>query len=103
MPIVVEVAFKPLSKLIPCAPGALELILEDAVIVDGPGGAEFGFVKTPARAVPDDDAPPPVRRVLRRALPDDWQRREKSRSASGRSLSGVQRENPRARFAHETD
>jgi len=77
MPIVVEVAFKPLGKLIPCLPGTLELKLNEAVIVEGEAGMEFGFVRTPARAVPDDDAPPPVRRVLRRAQPEDWQRRER--------------------------
>lgn len=77
MPIVVGVAFKPLGKITPCDPGPLELGLDDGVIVEGDAGMEFGFVRTPARAVPDEDAPPPVRRVLRRALPEDWQRRER--------------------------
>ena len=77
MPIVVEVAFKPLSKLISCAPGPLDLKVDEAVLVEGESGLEFGFVKTPARAVPEDDAPPPVRRIVRRALPEDWSRREK--------------------------
>ncbi len=77
MPIIVGVAFKSLGKITPCAPGPLELALDDAVVVGGEAGIEFGFVKTPARAVPDEDAPPPVRPVLRRALPDDWQRRER--------------------------
>ena len=77
MPIVVGVAFKPLGKITPCDPGALELAVDDAVIAQGEAGLEFGFVKTPARAVPDEDAPAPVRAVLRRALPDDWQRRER--------------------------
>lgn len=78
MPIVVGVAFKPLGKITPCDPGPLELGLDDAVLVEGDAGMEFGFVRTPARAVPDEDAPPPVRRILRRALPEDWQRRERS-------------------------
>ena len=77
MPIVVGVAFKPLGKLIPCAPGSLELNVDEAIIVEGEAGLEFGFVRTPARAVSDEEAPPPVRRVLRRALPEDWQRRER--------------------------
>ena len=50
---------------------------DDAVVVEGEAGLEFGFVKNGARAVPDEDAPAPVRRVLRRALPEDWQRRER--------------------------
>ena len=77
MPIVVGVAFKLLGKITPCDPGALELAVDDAVVVEGEAGLEFGFVKTAARAVPDADAPPPVRAVLRRATPEDWQRRER--------------------------
>jgi cell fate regulator YaaT (PSP1 superfamily) len=77
MPIVVGVAFKPLGKITPCDPGPLELALDEAVIVEGEAGLEFGFLRTPVRAVPDEDAPPPVRRIVRRALPEDWQRRER--------------------------
>ncbi len=77
MPIVVGVAFKPLGKITPCDPGPLELAPDDAVVVGGEAGLEFGFVKTPARAVPDEEAPAPVRPVLRRALLEDWQRRER--------------------------
>ncbi len=77
MPIVVGVAFKPLGKITPCDAGLLELALDEAVIVEGEAGLEFGFLRTPARAVPDEDAPPPVRRIIRRALPEDWQRRER--------------------------
>ncbi len=78
MPIVVGVAFKPLGKITPCDPGPLELLPDDAVIVEGEAGHEFGFVKTPMRAVTDDEAPAPVRRVLRRAQPEDWARRERA-------------------------
>ena len=77
MPIIVGVAFKPLGKITPCDPGPLELALDEAVIVEGEAGLEFGFLRTPARAVPEEDAPPPVRRIVRRALPEDWQRRER--------------------------
>ena len=77
MPIVVGVAFKPLGKITPCDPGPLELAPDDAVVVGGEAGLEFGFVKTSARAVPDEEAPAPVRPVLRRALLEDWQRRER--------------------------
>ncbi len=78
MPIVVGVSFKTLGKITPCDPGPLELKVDDAVIVQGEAGLEFGFVKTPARAVTDEEAPAPVRPVLRRAQPEDWQRRERS-------------------------
>jgi len=47
MPIVVEVAFKPLSKLISCAPGLLDLHVDEAVLVEGESGLEFGFVTGP--------------------------------------------------------
>ena len=78
MPIVVGVAFKPLGKITPCDPGPLELLVDDAVIVEGEAGQEFGFVKTPTRAVTDAEAPPPLRRVLRRAQSEDWGRRERA-------------------------
>jgi len=77
MPIIVGVAFKPLGKITPCEPGSLELSLDDAVLVAGDAGLEFGFVRTPARAVTEEDAPPPVRRILRQANAEDWQRRER--------------------------
>ncbi|MBV9852349.1 MAG: stage 0 sporulation protein [Armatimonadetes bacterium] len=78
MPIVVEVAFKPVGPMTPFAPGELDLRPDEAVIVESAHGSDFGFVKTRARAVPDADAPAPLRRVLRRATPDDWARRERS-------------------------
>ena len=78
MPIVVEVAFKPVGPMTPFAPGDLTLRPEEAVIVESAYGSEFGFVKIGARAVPDADVSAPLRRVLRRATPDDWARRERS-------------------------
>lgn len=77
MPIVVGISFKPLSKLVLFDPNGLTLAVDDAVVAEGENGHEFGVVKTPARAVPEGDAPPPLRRVLRVATPDDWQRRER--------------------------
>lgn len=77
MPIVVGVSVKPLGKLLLCEPGSLELGADDAVIVDGEAGLEFGFVRTPARAASEEDAPAPRRRVLRLATPEDWGRRER--------------------------
>lgn len=83
MPIVVGVAFKSIGKTFLFDPGSLELRATDAVIVEaaspgGGAGIEFGFVKTPARIVPDAEAPAPLRRVLRRALPEDFERRERN-------------------------
>ena len=78
MPIVVEVAFKPVGPMTPFSPGDLDLRAEEAVIVESPHGSDFGFVKTRARAVPDADVSVPLRSVLRRATPEDWVRRERS-------------------------
>ena len=79
MPIVVGVAFKPVGKIYQYDPGLLELRKTEAVIVEAPGGGgrvEFGFVKTAARAIPEADLGGPLRRVVRRALPEDFKRRE---------------------------
>ena len=57
MPIVVEVAFKPLGPMTPFAPGDLDLRPDEAVIVESAHGSDFGFVKTKARAVPDAEVP----------------------------------------------
>ena len=72
MPIVAGVVFKPLGKITLCDPNGLTLELDDAVIAEGESGPEFGFVKTPLRAASPEDAPAPVRRLLRRATPEDW-------------------------------
>lgn len=77
MPIVAGIVFKPLGKITLCDPNGLALSIDDAVIAEGENGQEFGFVKTPLRAASDEDAPAPVRRLLRLATADDWQRRER--------------------------
>ncbi len=81
MPVVIGVAFKPVGKIYQFDPGPLELRATDAVVVEaatGNGHIEFGFVKTPARAIPDSDLDGPLRRVLRKALPEDYDRRERN-------------------------
>lgn len=82
MPIVVGVAFKPVGKITPFDPGPLtDLKRTEAVIVEsaaGNGHADFGWVETVARAVPDSDVAWPLRSVVRRATPDDFERRERS-------------------------
>ena len=77
MPIVAGVVFKPLGKITLCDPNGLTLALDDAVIAEGENGPEFGFVKTPLRAASAEDAPAPLRRLLRLATAEDWQRRER--------------------------
>ena len=78
MPLVTGVVFKPLGKITLCDPGSLPLEIDSAVIAEGENGPEFGFVKTPLRAATAEDAPAPLRRLLRLATPEDWQRRERS-------------------------
>ncbi len=86
MPILVGVAFKPVGPISWVVPGADEFVPGDPVIVEAAHGSEFGFVKTKARAVSDGDAPLPLRRVLRRATPDDWTRRERNERRSADAL-----------------
>lgn len=81
MPIVIGVAFKPVGKIYHCDPGALHVEATDAVIVEGVGSSghtEFGIVKLAPRAMPDNDIEWPIRRVIRKATPDDYKRRERN-------------------------
>lgn len=81
MPIVVGVAFKPVGKIYQYDPGSLELRNTDPVIVEavtGNGHTEFGFIKIGSRAIPESDLEGPLRRVLRKALPEDFEQRERN-------------------------
>jgi cell fate regulator YaaT (PSP1 superfamily) len=81
MPIVVGVAFKPVGKIYQYDPGPLELRTTDAVVVEavtGGGHTEFGFIRTGARAIPEADLEGPLRPVLRKAMPEDYERRERN-------------------------
>lgn len=79
MPIVVGVSFKPVGKISLFDPAGLSLKQNDAVVVASGisgGQAEFGFIQTPARAVPESEVPSPLRPVLRLATREDFARRE---------------------------
>ena len=83
MPLAVGAALKPLGKINLYDPGPLELAVHDTVVVEAVNTAgtpcvEMAVVQTPARAVPDDEARGPLPRVLRRALPEDFARRERN-------------------------
>jgi len=78
MPLVVGVAFKPLGKITYHDPAGIPLQENDAVIVEAAHGTEFGWVKERARAVPDTETTPPLRAVVRRALPGDFARHEQN-------------------------
>jgi len=77
MPLVIGIVFKPLGQITLCDPNGLLLEPDAAVIAEGENGPEFGFVKTPLRAASAADAPGLLRRLLRLATPEDWQRRER--------------------------
>ena len=96
MPIVVEVAFKPVGPMTPFAPGDFDLRPDEAVIVESAHGSDFGFVKTKARAVPDSHTP--LRSVLRRATPDDWARRERSERRTAEAFRVCQEKIARLRL-----
>jgi cell fate regulator YaaT (PSP1 superfamily) len=86
MPILVGVAFKPVGPISWMDPGPDEFVPGDPVIVEAAQGTEFGFVKSHARAVPDAEAPAPLRRILRRATPQDWAQRERNERRSADAL-----------------
>jgi cell fate regulator YaaT (PSP1 superfamily) len=86
MPLVVGVSFKPAAKAYFFDPNGLELRPNDIVIAETMRGIEMGEVRSSAREVPEEQVVPPLRRVLRVATPDDFQRREANRAREESAL-----------------
>jgi cell fate regulator YaaT (PSP1 superfamily) len=72
MPIAVGVSFKPAGRVYSFDPNGLELKAGDKVITETARGVEIGQIKHPAREVPDEQLPPPLKRVLRLAAAEDF-------------------------------
>jgi cell fate regulator YaaT (PSP1 superfamily) len=95
MPICAGVAFKRVAKSYWFDPGELDLEEQDRVVVETTRGLELGTVKIGPRFVPEEEIQAPLKRVLRRALPDDLarerQNREKAKHALTVCLENVKR------------
>ncbi|MDI6829024.1 MAG: stage 0 sporulation family protein [Armatimonadota bacterium] len=79
MPIVVGVCFKKVGKIYYFDPAGLDLQEGDFVIADTTRGIELGQVMTEIREVPEEEIVPPLRQIIRKATPEDFEREESNR------------------------
>jgi cell fate regulator YaaT (PSP1 superfamily) len=86
MPIVVGVSFKKAGKIYYFDPGELELHEGDFVIAETSRGIEFGEVMIEARDVPEEELVPPLRKIIRKATPEDLQQEEANREKEKRAF-----------------
>lgn len=68
---VVGIRFKRAGKIYYFDPADLELSLEDKAIVETARGIEYGEVVVVPKLVSEEEVVPPLKRVMRKATPDD--------------------------------
>lgn len=76
---VIGVRFRTAGKIYFFAPGQLEALAGDEVIVETARGVEFGSVVTGVREIEDDRITQPLKQVIRIATEEDRRREEKNR------------------------
>ncbi len=74
MPIVIGVHFKAAGKIYYFDPDDLAIETNDHVIVETARGIEYGTVIIPPREISEDEVIPPLKKVLRKATPEDDQK-----------------------------
>lgn len=70
---VVGVRFRKAGKIYYFLPGGLDLKPKDYVIVETARGMEFGEVVLPLREVPEEELVAPLKEVIRKATPEDYE------------------------------
>lgn len=86
MATVVGVVFQPGGKVYSFDPAGLELHWNENVICQTARGRELGRVVEANREIPDSELAGPLKRVIRRAMPDDDEQVRKNRIASKRAM-----------------
>lgn len=79
MPRVVGVRFKKAGKIYYFEPGELELKTGDGVIVETARGTEYGYVVVGPKEVGEEEVKEPLKKVIRRATPEDEARVEENK------------------------
>jgi cell fate regulator YaaT (PSP1 superfamily) len=86
MPTVVAVRFREAGRLYHFDPGSLSLHRLDRVVVETANGPGLGRVVTEPMDKPLEQLSQPLRRVLRRAGPDDVEQHERARARAAEAL-----------------
>ncbi|HHW15015.1 MAG TPA: stage 0 sporulation family protein, partial [Firmicutes bacterium] len=84
---VVGVRFKTAGKVYYFDPGELELELGDGAVVETARGIELGTVATRPREVPEEEVKTPLKKVLRKAGPEDFARRRENEAKAERAFT----------------
>lgn len=87
MPLVVGIRFKSSGKIYYFDPGQYNLSLQDSVIVETARGPEVGVLAQMAMEMPEEKITPPLRKVIRKATPEDIQKAEQNRKRAKEAIS----------------
>lgn len=80
MPKAVGISFRPGGKVYLYDPEGLPLVPGDEVVVPASRGVGFGRVVTPMREIPSEEVKETLKKVMRRATPQDRERQRKNAS-----------------------
>ncbi|MDI6871705.1 MAG: stage 0 sporulation family protein, partial [Bacillota bacterium] len=84
---VVGIRFKTAGKVYYFDPGGLPLEPGDGAVVETARGIELGMVASWPKEVPDEEVKAPLKRVLRKAGPEDFARRRENEEKARRAFS----------------
>lgn len=84
---IVGVRFKKAGKIYYFDPLDMDLLLDDAVIVETARGVELGVVSMDVRAVTDKEVVAPLKPVLRKATPEDLERHRRNLAKEKEAMS----------------
>lgn len=91
MPTVVGVRLREAGKLYHFDPNGIGLQRLDRVVVETQGGVELGRVVTEYLEKRDDEIVPPLRRVVRKATPQDLERHQRNKDRAREALAFCRR------------
>lgn len=84
---VVGVRFRPAGKVYYFDPAGIELVVDDQVIVETTRGLELGQVVTAPAQVPDSEITEPLKPVVRKAEPEDIERKNSQEAEEAEALN----------------
>lgn len=89
--LVVGVRFKEVGKIYYFEPGELDVIPGDPVIVETARGVEYGLVVVEPRWIPAEEVPPQLKKIQRKATPEDAKRVQENQKDEKEALATCQK------------
>lgn len=84
---VVGVRFKTAGKVYYFDPGEIELQVGDGAVVETARGMEMGMVTAAPREVPEEEIKQPLKKVVRKASPEDLARRQENEERAKKAFA----------------